>query len=81
MGAGGSVSTSMDAATIGNNPYLFQHTFTGLAGLAGETVRFKLQATNDRGSTTSDSYLSALIAGPPSTPTQGPQDVPSITSG
>jgi len=70
----------METANVANNPYLFQHTFTGLAALAGITVRFKLQATNERGSTISDFYLSAVIAGLPANPVQGPQDVPALTS-
>jgi len=69
----------MDPEVISNNPYLFEHTFTLPIALSGLNVRFKLQATNERGSTMSVDFISALVAGLPDKPTLGPQDVPTIT--
>jgi len=69
----------MDPEVISNNPYLFEHTFTLPVALSGLNVRFKLQATNERGSTMSVDFISALVAGLRNKPTLGPQDVPTIT--
>lgn len=70
----------MDSASIANNPYLFEYTFTLASNFTGSIVRYKLQATNSIGSTTSSTYLSALLAGIPGTPTSGPVDITTITS-
>lgn len=62
----------MEPEAIANNPYLFEHVFTLPVLLSGLNVRFKLQATNERGSTMSGDFISALIAGLPVSPTLGP---------
>ncbi len=66
-GAGGSIITSVDSGTISGNPNLFEHTVT-LSSLKGKEVRFKLQVTNQIGTTTSTAFLTALVAGLPAQP-------------
>ena len=79
-GADGAFSVNMEAATIANNPYLFEHTFTLPNTLTGKSIRYKLEATNEIAATLSAEYLSAILAGLPATPTSGPVDIPSVTS-
>ena len=61
-------TVQLDQAAIENRPYLFEHTFILTAATTGKTLRFKLQATNERGSTTSARYLSVLMARRPNQP-------------
>ena len=61
----GDFSTSLEAVHVANKPYLFEHTVPFSAAETGEYLRFKLQATNERGSTTSYEYLSVLLASVP----------------
>lgn len=62
----------MDSVLIANNPYLFEYTFTLPSALTGKMLRFKLEATNEMGSTMSSDYLSVILAGIPPAPTTGP---------
>lgn len=71
-GANGDFLVNMEPLAIANNPYLFEHVFTLPVELTGLNVRFKLLATNERGSTISGDFISALIAGLPDKPTMGP---------
>jgi len=52
------------AADFSDKPNLFEYTLD-MTGHTGETVKIKLQVTNQIGTTTSASYLSALVAGLP----------------
>lgn len=79
-GTNDAFATSMDPATIGNNPYLFENTFTLPSYLTGDIIRYKLQATNEIGSTLSTAYLSAILAGIPPAPTSGPINIPLLTT-
>jgi len=65
---------------VANKPYLFEYTFTLAGALTGKLIRFKLQASNEIGSTLSDDYLAAILAGTPTAPTSGPQSISDITS-
>lgn len=65
-GAGGSITVPVDAASINGKPGLSEYTAT-LTSFKGTIVRFRLQATNEIGTTTSTGYLAALVAGPPGT--------------
>lgn len=78
-GANGDFTTNMNPEVIANNPFLFEYTFTLPNTLTSLNVRFKLQATNERGSTMSVDFLSAVIAGLPDTPLTGPQDIVTVT--
>ena len=54
MGINGvAFSTALDTANVANKPYLFEHKFTFTSQETGLTLRFKLEATNERGSTLS----------------------------
>ena len=64
MGIVNDFSTSLDALNVANKPYLFEHAFALLAS-TGQYYSFKLEATNERGSTMSVTFLNALIAGVP----------------
>lgn len=64
-GLNGAFSVSLDPALIGNNPYIFEHTFVLPSTLSGLNVRFRLEATNERGSTLSGDFLSVVVAGVP----------------
>ena len=66
-GEGGDINIPVDSATISGNPNLFEHTVT-LAALTGKQVRFKLQVSNEMGSTLSPGFLTALVAGLPTKP-------------
>lgn len=63
------IDEPVDAGTIANQPNLFEHT-VDMTGYTGKEVRFKLQVTNDMGTTTSTGYLTALVAGIPETPVE-----------
>jgi hypothetical protein len=55
---------------VENLPYKFDHTFTFTATETGKHLKFKLEATNELGTTMSDDYLEVLLAGiPPKPPT------------
>lgn len=70
----------MDAGVIGNNPYLFEHTFTLPNTLTGLQVRYKLEATNERAATLSNDFLTATLAGIAPAPTTGPVDTTTVTN-
>jgi len=78
-GNNGAFSTNMDAASVANKPNLFEHSFTISALLTGLPIRYKLEAENVIGKTMSGSFLTAILAGIPATPTLGPIDVTTIT--
>jgi len=65
LGVFGAFTTDLDAASIANKPYLFEHTFSLTSAETGKLLRFKLTVSNERGSTTSEEYLTALIADVP----------------
>lgn len=59
---------NLDSVNVEDRPQKFQHTFTFASSLTGQLIRFKLKATNELGSTTSDSYLEVLLTGKPTAP-------------
>jgi hypothetical protein len=65
----------MDEDNVSDKPYLFEHTFSFTSEDTGKYVRFKLQATNERGSDESYEYLSVLLARPPNKPAEVVQAV------
>lgn len=67
--ATGTYSFDLEASSVASKPHLFEHEFTFDTAYTGQSLGFKLKATNDMGSTTSESYLIVLIASTPSTPT------------
>jgi titin len=68
-GIGDAIDEDVDSATIANKPSLFEHT-VDMTSYTGMQVRFKLQVTNEMGTTTSTGYLTALVAGIPPTPAE-----------
>jgi hypothetical protein len=66
---GATYSTDLEASSVENKAYLFEHEFTFTATETGKSLGFKLKATNAMGSTTSESYLKVLVASSPPTPT------------
>ena len=71
MGNFGSNTTELDQANVAGKPYLFEHLFPLSASETGKLLRLVLKATNERGSTTSEEYLTALIADVPESEDKG----------
>lgn len=78
-GLGGPFLLSTDSPLIANQPYLFEFQFD-LTAQSGLIVKFKLEATNAIGSTLSDNYLAAIVAGLPGTPTSRPLKLSASTN-
>lgn len=60
---------NLEPLSVNNQPYLFAYTFTFASNYTGQTMRFKLVATNEIGQTYSENFLQIQLAGVPSTPT------------
>ena len=60
---------NLEPEDVENKPYKHEHTFTfDDSALTGKTIRFKLQASNEIGSSLSEAHLSVLLAEEPSKP-------------
>lgn len=70
----------MDSASIANKPFLFEFTFAIPVALTGLSIRYKLEATNEIGSTISNGFLTAILAGIPPKPSSGPLNDDTQTS-
>lgn len=59
---------NLESASVENQPYKFEHTFTFTAQETGLQLRFKLQAKNEIGNSLSANYLRVLLVGIPKAP-------------
>jgi len=70
-GAGGTITTEIDAGTVNNDPSLFQHAVTLAGTFTGLTMRVKVTAYTAQSQVDSPS-LTFVLADTPGTPTPAP---------
>lgn len=75
LASGSEFVNNLDAIDVENNPYKFSHVFNFDSSLTGKTLRFKLKAANEIGSTESDDYLQVLLASVPYAPSAAVEEV------
>ena len=69
LGDASGLLQNLEPEDVENKPSKHEHTFTfDDSALTGKTLKFKLQATNEIGSSLSEAHLSVLLAEEPSTP-------------
>lgn len=70
-GAGGAITTEIDASSVNGDPSLYEYTTTLASSFTGKTIRVKVEAYTQQGSVLSPA-LSFVLADVPGKPTPAP---------